>query len=114
MIGFATMKPSLAVVGGVVAGIGILLGTKPGISAMLGSLGVFGGLVTFVFVPNMNALSMGLGMRIVSAVLFGAFYMVLMDALVLVVAVLYNFYAGALGLGGFKLEFDSEEEDAAA
>jgi hypothetical protein len=114
MIGFATMKPALAVIGGVIAGIGILMGARPGISAMLGTLGLFGGLVTFVFVPNMNAASMGLGMRLVSAVLFGAFYMVLMDALVLVVAVLYNFYAGALGLGGFKLELDEAADEEAA
>ncbi len=116
LIGFATGKPALAIVGGVVAGIGVLLGVKAAISALLGTLGLFGGLVTFVFVPNVNAASMGFGMRLVSAVLFAAFYMVLMDALVLVVSVLYNFFAGAVGLGGIRLELDTaaEEEEPAA
>src|SRR5438105_211805 len=110
LIGFATAKPWLALVGGVVAGIGILLGTKPAVSALLGTLGLFGGLVTFVVVPNANALTMSIVMRLVSALLFGAFYMVLMDALVLVVSVLYNFFAGALGLGGVTLEFEATGE----
>lgn len=114
LIGFATTKPILAVIGGGAAGIGVLLGTKPGVSALLGSLGLFGGLVTFVFVPNANALTMNLGMRLVSAILFAAFYMVLMDALVLVVSVLYNFFAGALGLGGIRLELESGEDEETA
>jgi hypothetical protein len=114
LAGFATTKPVLSLVGGVVAGLGVLAGARPTVSALLGSLGLFGGLVTFVFVPNANALTMGLGMRIVSAVLFAAFYMVLMDALVLVVSVLYNFFAGALGMGGIRLELEGADEEEPA
>ena len=39
--------------------------------------------------------------------------MVLMDALVLVVAVLYNLFGGVVGLGGIRLDLEPEGEDEA-
>lgn len=112
-IGFATQKPIVAGFGGVVAAIAILAAARPVISALLASLGLFGGLVTFVIVPNVNAATMSMPMRLAAALLFALFYMVLMDGLVLVVSVLYNLFAGTVGFGGIRLELaeaaDSEE-----
>lgn len=113
LIGYTKNQPIAAVIGGVVAGIAIVAAARPVLSALLGSLGLFGGLVTFVFVPNLSAAGMTVGMKLVSALLFGVFYMVLMDALVLVIAVLYNLFGGTLGLGGLKLDLEAVEETAA-
>ncbi|OGR84692.1 MAG: hypothetical protein A3J74_06045 [Elusimicrobia bacterium RIFCSPHIGHO2_02_FULL_57_9] len=113
-IGFYAQKPIIAGLGALIAGGALLAAAKPVISALLGTLGLFGGVVTFVLVPNINAAGMGLGMRFVSTILFALFYMVLMDALVLVIAVLYNFFSGVLGLGGVGLEFEGVEEEEPA
>ncbi len=113
LIGYSTNKPIAAVAGGVIAGIAIIAAARPVVSALLGSLGLFGGLVTFVFVPNLSAAGMTIGMKLVSALLFSVFYMVLMDALVLVIAVLYNLFGVTLGLGGLKLDLEAVEETAA-
>lgn len=109
-VGWATNKPVVGAFGGVVAGIAILAGTRPAVSALLGTLGVLGGLVSFVFVPSLNNAGMTLPMRLVSTALFSMFYMVLMDGLVLVVAALYNLFAGVIGLSGIRLELDSVDD----
>jgi hypothetical protein len=115
LIGFQTGKPVIAGAGGLVAAAAVLLGTRPVISALLGTLGMLGGLAQFVFVPSLNTVGMSVAMRWGAAILFGLFYMVLMDALVLVVAVLYNLFAGAIGLGGIQLDLESiDEEEPAA
>lgn len=111
-IGYQTQKPIIAGLGAVVAGLAVLFATRPVVSALLLTLGLFGGLVTFVLVPNLNAVGMSLTMRLASAGLFALFYMVLMDALVLTVSVLYNLFAGAVGMGGVRLEVESVEEEA--
>lgn len=108
LIGFQTQMPPVAVIGAAIAGLSILFATRPLVSAVLATLGLFGGLVTFVLVPNVQSAGMSLAMRLVSTVLFALFYMVLMDALVLVVAVLYNLFSGVFGLGGIQLEMESE------
>ena len=54
---------------------------------------------------------MALSMRLLSTLLFSLFYTVLMDGVVLLVAVLYNFFADALGLGGLSVDLG---EDAGA
>lgn len=104
MFGYARQNMVVAIVGAAVMGIGILLAAKPAISAVLGCLGFFGGLVTFVFMPSANTEGMSILMKLVSTVLFSLLYMVLMDALILVVAVLYNFFGGSLG--GLNLEIE--------
>lgn len=113
-VGFYLQKPMIAGLGALVAGGAIIAAARLVISALLGALGLFGGLVTFVLVPNLNAAGMSLWMRLVSTALFAIFYMVLMDALVLVIAVLYNFFSGVLGLGGLGLEFEAVEEEEPA
>ena len=112
LIGYARQSLLLSVVGGVVAGAAILLAARPVLSAVMGSLGLLGGCVQFLVLPTATDLS--LAYRLVSVILFGLFYMVLMDALILVVAVLYNAYAGVVGLQGLTLEFETAEEDSAA
>lgn len=108
--GWMTNKPIVGAFGGVVAAIAILAGTRPVISSLLGTLGLFGGLVSFVFVPSLQNAGMSLPMRLVSTALFSVFYMVLMDGLVLVVAALYNLFSGVIGLGGIRLELDSVDD----
>lgn len=114
LVGFQTGKPVIGGVGGLVAAAAILLATRPVISALLATLGVLGGLAQFVFMPNLNTVGMSMPMRWGAAILFGLFYMVLMDALVLVVSVLYNLFAGTIGLGGLRLELESVEEEETA
>ena len=75
-------------------------------------MGLLGGLATFVLFPrDINAESMSMGQKLLSTGLFALFYMMLMDALVLVVCVLYNLYAGAVGLSGIRLELEQAEEE---
>lgn len=112
-IGWATNKNAVGILGGFVAGVAVVAATRPAITALLGTLGLFGGLVSFVIVPNLNNAGMTLPMKLISTLLFAAFYMVLMDALVLVISVLYNLFGNTIGLGGIRFEL-AEAEDAAA
>jgi hypothetical protein len=45
--------------------------------------------------------------------MFAIFYMVLMDALILVLAVLYNLFSETLGMSAVRLELEAAEEPAA-
>jgi len=104
--GLTRQPPNMVVAasGGAVMAVGVLLASKPAISAVLGCLGIFGGLVTFVFLPNQSAVDMPFWLKLVASLMFALLYMVLMDALILVVAALYNFFAGSLG--GLLLEIE--------
>jgi hypothetical protein len=113
LVGYLKDKPVLAIAGAVVAGIAILLAARPVLSAMLGTLGLFGGLLSFVIVPNLSAAGMSLGLKLVATLMFAAFYMVLMDALILVLAVLYNLFSHTLGLSAVRLELEAAEDAAA-
>src|SRR5665213_1757443 len=79
-----------AIAAAVVGGAAVILSTQPAVSAVLGTLGLLGGLMTFVLVPNSQNASMALSMRLLSTLLFTLFYTVLMDGVVLLIAVLYN------------------------
>ena len=112
VVGFMTGKPIVGGAGGLIVAAAILFAARPVLSALLGTLGVLGGMAQFIVLPrDLNASTLSLPMRWGAALLFGLFYMVLMDALVLVVAVLYNLYAGTLGLGGVRLELETAEDD---
>jgi len=50
----------------------------------------------------------------VSVLLLAYFYMILMDALILVIAVLYNAFAGVVGLGGVGLELEGAPDEEPA
>ena len=97
-----------AIAAAVVGGAAVILAMQPAVSAVLGTLGLIGGLMTFVFVPNSQNATMALPMRLLSTLLFTLFYTVLMDGVVLIVAVLYNLFAGGLGLGGLSLELEDD------
>lgn len=97
-----------AILGAVVGGAAVILATKPAVTAVLGTLGLVGGLTTFIFVPNSQSADMSLALRLLSTVLFMLFYTVLMDGVVLLIAVLYNLFAGAIGLGGLSVELEDE------
>lgn len=98
----------LAVVAAAIGGLAIIVSTKPAVSAVLGTLGLIGGLTTFVLVPNSQNAAMALPLKLLSTVLFTLFYTVLMDGVVLLIAVLYNLFAGALGLGGLSLDLEDD------
>lgn len=104
VIGQQADKAFIAIAGLVIAGAATLLGTKPIISAVLSALGLIGGLITFVILPQPQMVGMPVTMRLISTVLFSLLYMVLMDALVLVVAALYNFFGASLG--GIHMEIE--------
>lgn len=106
----AAIVPAIA--GAVIGGIAVILATKPAVSAVMATLGLLGGLTTFVLVPNAQNAAMPIGLKLLSTLLFTLFYAVLMDGVVLLVAVLYNLFAGAVGLGGLSLELENEPDEA--
>ena len=112
LVGYSKNNIAIQIVGGVMMSGGVLVATKHAVSAVLGALGLIGGLVTFVVLPNPELATTPLGWRLVSTGFFALLYMVLMDALVLVVCGLYNLFGGTLNLG--VLELDIEETDGAA
>ena len=113
LIGYFRAQSILAISGGVIAGLAIVFAVRPVVSAVLGTVGLFGGVLSFLIVPNLSAAGMSVWLRCVSAAMFMVFYTVLMDALVLVLAVLYNFYSDTLGLNSVHLEMEAAEETAA-
>lgn len=110
LFGYQKAQMAIAGVGAALLAVGVLMATKPAVSAILGSLGLFGGLVTFVILPNPQTDGLGFGLKLVSTGFFALLYMVLMDALVLVVSALYNFFGGGLGLGGIRLDIEEDAE----
>ena len=106
--GVVGQRASLAWTGVGLVAVGVLLAAKPVVSAVLGTLGVAGGLLQFVVLPNRETYGWPMFQKLGSGVIFGLLYMIVMDSFVLAVAVLYNFF-GALA-GGVKL--DIEESDA--
>jgi len=111
LTGYAKNNIALSIIGGVAMSGGVIAATKPAVSAVLGSLGFFGGLVTFVILPNPQLADSPLFWKLVSTLFFALLYMVLMDALVLLVSALYNFFGNSVNLGGIHLEI--EEADGA-
>ncbi|MBI3564691.1 MAG: hypothetical protein HY079_05795 [Elusimicrobia bacterium] len=102
-----------AVIAAAIGGIAVIASTKPAVSAVLGTLGLIGGLVTFILVPNAQNAAMTAPLRLLSTVLFTLFYTILMDGVVLIIAVLYNLFAGVVGLGGVSLDLEDEGEGEA-
>ncbi|MBI4347386.1 MAG: hypothetical protein HY553_11055 [Elusimicrobia bacterium] len=110
LVGHQSDKAVVGIAGLIVAGISVVLAAKPVISAVLGTLGVFGGLVTFVILPQPQMVGMPIGMRFVSTILFALLYMVLMDALVLAIAFLYNLFGAGMRGIGLDIEETAGEE----
>lgn len=110
LLGYRTEQLALAAVGAVLVGVSVFLLTKTAVSAVVCCLGLLGGLVTFILVPNPQLGNMGLGWRFLSTGIFALLYMVLMDAFLLVLAALYNFFGGTVGLGGLQIDLETGEE----
>jgi hypothetical protein len=113
LIGYLKAATVLAAVGGGVAALAILFAARPVISAVLGTLGLAGGLLSFVVVPNLSAAGMSVPLKLVATLMFAVFYMVLMDALVLVLTVLYNLFSDTFGMSAVRLELEAADEPAA-
>lgn len=110
MFGYAKNQFLVSLIGAVLMGVGVLLAAKPAVSGVLGTLGLFGGFITFIILPNPQLADASFFWKLVSAFFFALLYMILMDALVLVVAALYNLFGNTLNLGGIQLEFEEGAE----
>lgn len=113
LVGYSKGNPSLSIVGGVLLGIGVLVATKPAVTGVLATLGFFGGVVNFVVLPNAQLGAASLPWKLVSTLFFALLYTVLMEALVLVVAALYNLFAGTMNAGALELEIEDSGADSA-
>jgi hypothetical protein len=114
LIGYTKGQTLLLAVGGGAMLIGVCVATRPAVSGVLATLGFFGGLFTFVLFPNPQVVDSSVAWRLVSTLFFAAMYMGLMDALVLVVAALYNFFSATAKLGGIELDIEESAEAGAA
>jgi len=111
MFGYAKNSATFSIFGGVLTLGGVFLATKRTISALLATLGFIGGLITFVILPNPSLAEADLFWKLVSTLFFAVLYMTLMDALILVVSAVYNFFSHSMNWGGIHLDIE-EIEDA--
>ena len=115
LMSWRTGHASLGVGGGLLAAIAVIWGVRPALSGLMMGLGLFAGILYLGVLPPASMAGYGLGARILAISFFALFYMVLMDALFLVVSVCYNFLAGVTDLGGLRFEFEpagAVEEEA--
>jgi hypothetical protein len=69
-------------------------------------VGVLGGLVTYVFVPNPQIEPMRAGAKLLSIGIFSLMYTVLVSSLLVLLGFLYNLLTGVLGMKGVVFEFE--------
>lgn len=105
--GFAN-KPPVAIVGAVIASVSILLSTRPAITGTVMLLGFLGGLVTFVISPNPSNAALSVMQKAMSVGFYTLFYAVLTEGALLLISVVYNFFAAISSLGGLSLELEDE------
>lgn len=74
-------------------------------------LGLLGGLLTFVILPNPNLDPMAGMTKLMATGLFSLLYMFLMIALLVVVAFLYNLFTQTIGLKGVRIEVEEVSGD---
>jgi hypothetical protein len=110
-MGFAAQRPAIEIVGVSIAGLSLFVAVKPVFSILFSLIGLFGGISTFLIAPGLNADSLTPPLKFISILLFTAFYAALMDAMLLVVAVIYNFLVGPGGLSGLHLELSEAEAE---
>jgi len=70
-------------------------------------LGFLGAVVGFVLVPNPQIVSLNIWQKAMSIGLYSLLYMIIVSALLVFTAFVYNILTGVLGLKGFV--FDLEE-----
>lgn len=105
--GFAA-KPAIAIVGALLAAAGILAATRPAITGTVMLLGFLGGLVTFVISPNSSNAALSAMQKAMSVGFYTLFYAVLTEGALLLLAVVYNFFAAISPIGGLSLELEDE------
>ncbi|UPT73053.1 MAG: hypothetical protein M0D55_14260 [Elusimicrobiota bacterium] len=105
--GFAGKGP-VAIAGAIVAAGAILISTRPAITGTVMLLGFLGGLVTFVISPNSQNAALSAGQKAMSVGFYTLFYAVLTEGALLLLAVVYNFFAAISSLGGLSLELEDE------
>ena len=110
-IGYARQTPSIAYVGGVIAAAAILGAARPALSLLFATMGLLGGLTQFAIAPTLNASTFTAFEKVLAVSFYTVCYAVLLDAVVLVGAALYNFYAGVIGFGGLRMEFENAGEE---
>lgn len=111
----ATFARGLVVaLGCLIAGGAVLFASRPVLSAFFATLGLLGGLFVFLRPGSQYVGSMVLWQKFVSTALFIYFYTILWDSIVLVAVALYNFWSDTVGLGGVRLELDSDESSGEA
>ena len=107
--GFAN-KPAVAIVGALIAAVSILISTRPAITGTAMLLGFLGGLVTFVISPNSSNAALTAMQKAMSVGFYTLFYAVLTEGALLLLAVVYNFFAAISAHGGLSLELEDEGE----
>lgn len=105
--GFAN-KPPVAILGALVAAAAILAATRPAITGTVLLLGFLGGFVTFVISPNSSNAALSATAKAMSVGFYTLFYAVLTEGALLLLAVVYNFFAAVSSLGGLSLELEDE------
>lgn len=113
LVGYTKGQGALSIVGGVLLGGGVLIASKPAVTGVLATLGFFGGIVNFIVLPNAQLSGATLPWKLVSTLFFALLYTVLMEALVLVVAALYNLFAGTMNAGAIELEIEESGDQGA-
>lgn len=101
-------QPQLAVVGVAVSAVAILAATRPAITGTVMLLGFLGGLVTFVISPNSQNAALSAFQKMLSVGFYTVFYAVLTEGALLLLSVVYNFFAAISSLGGLSLELEDE------
>ncbi|MDO8756889.1 MAG: hypothetical protein Q7J64_02660 [Elusimicrobiota bacterium] len=98
-----TGRGPVALVAATASAAAIVVATKPALSAVFATFGLLGGLVTFLAGPSGGLSPL---LRVLATAGFSVFYMVLMDAVVLAVSLIYNGFTRA-GLPGLRLDLDA-------
>lgn len=105
--GFAGKGP-VAILGAIITAAAILISTRPAITGTVMLLGFLGGLVTFVISPNSQNAVLSGTQKAMSVGFYTLFYAVLTEGALLLLCVVYNFFAAISSLGGLTIELEDE------
>ncbi|MBI4655971.1 MAG: hypothetical protein HY746_04385 [Elusimicrobia bacterium] len=78
--------------------------------AVIFVVGLLGGFVTFVINPSSMVTPMSLPQKFLSIGLYSLIYMVLVAAIMVLVAFVYNIFTNVLGLRGVRIETEEFAE----
>lgn len=103
--GFAD-KQKIAIAAGCIAGVAVIVSTRPAITGTVILVGLLNGLMTFVISPNAANIGLKVWERAMSVVFYALFYGVIAGGAVILLAAIYNFFAAISPQGGFGLELE--------